>query len=101
MEDSRHAVGMTLSNGIEVLLHIGIDTVDMQGDGFSYLVKLGDEVAAGTPLVQFSREKIKAAGHPDVTVCIITNPNGVKDFSFHTGQYAETGKTVVVSYGKN
>lgn len=101
MEDSRHAVGMTLSNGIEVLLHIGIDTVDMQGDGFSYLVKLGDEVAAGTPLVQFSREKIKAAGHPDVTVCIITNPNGVKDFSFHTGQQAEMGKTVVVSYEKN
>ena len=41
MEDSRHAVGMTLSNGVEILLHVGIDTVDMQGDGFSYLVHTG------------------------------------------------------------
>ena len=68
---------MMLANGVEVLLHVGIDTVDMQGDGFSYLVHTGDEVKAGTPLLTFSRAKIKAAGHSDVTVCVITNKNEV------------------------
>ncbi len=98
MEDSRHAVGLTLSNGVEVLLHVGIDTVDMQGEGFEYLVKQGDEVTAGTPLLKFSREKIKAAGHPEVTVCIITNKNGVESFNFRTGMAGKAGETVIASY---
>lgn len=98
MEDSRHAVGLTLSNGVEVLLHVGIDTVDMQGEGFEYLVKQGEEVAAGTPLLKFSREKIKAAGHPEVTVCIITNKNGVESFNFRTGVAGKAGETVIASY---
>ena len=98
MEDSRHAVGMTLSNGVEILLHVGIDTVDMQGDGFSYLVHTGDEVKTGTPLLTFSREKIKAAGHPDVTICVITNKNGGETFAFHTGMTGKTGETVIASF---
>lgn len=98
MEDSRHAVGMTLSNGVELLLHVGIDTVDMRGDGFAYLVKNGDEVKAGTPLLTFRREKIKAAGHPDVTVCIVTNKNGVESFVFHSGMEGKAGETVIASY---
>lgn len=98
MEDSRHAVGLTLSNGVEVLLHVGIDTVNMQGEGFEYLVKQGDEVTAGTPLLKFSREKIKEAGHLEVTVCIITNKNGVESFNFRTGMAGKAGETVIASY---
>ena len=98
MEDSRHAVGMTLSNGVELLLHVGIDTVDMQGDGFTYLVKNGDVVKAGTPLLTFSKEKIKATGHPDVTVCVVTNKNGVESFAFHAGMEGKAGETVIASY---
>ena len=98
MDDSRHAVGMMLANGVEVLLHVGIDTVDMQGDGFSYLVHTGDEVKAGTPLLTFSRAKIKAAGHSDVTVCVITNKNDVETFAFHTGMTGKAGETVIASF---
>lgn len=97
MEDSRHALGLTLANGVEVLLHVGIDTVDMQGEGFTYLVKQGDEVNAGTPLLTFSREKIRAAGHPEVTVCVITNKNGVESFAFHTGTACKTGETIIAT----
>lgn len=98
MEDSRHACGLTLDNGMEVLLHIGIDTVDMQGDGFEYLVKEGDDVKAGTPLIRFSRKKIKEAGHSDVTVCIITGEGDAKDIRFRTGIQAAAGETAVVTY---
>lgn len=98
MEDSRHAVGLTLSNGVEVLIHVGIDTVGMGGDGFEYFVKVGDVVKAGTPLLKFSREKIKAAGHPDTTIFVVTNPNGIDSFQFKSGQQAKTGETVIASY---
>ncbi len=98
MQDSRHACGLKLDNGMEVILHIGIDTVDMNGDGFEYLVTEGQEVAAGTPLIRFDREKIRQAGHPDVTVCIITNPGEAGNIRFYTGIEAETGRTVIAFY---
>lgn len=98
MQDSRHACGLTLDNGMEILLHIGIDTVDMQGDGFAYLVSEGQEVSAGTPLIQFDREKIRAAGHPDTTVCIITEPGDAKNIRFVTGVRCEAKETVVAAF---
>ena len=97
MQDSKHAVGMTLSNGVEILIHVGIDTVSMQGDGFEYLCKVGDVVKAGTPLLKFSKAKIKAAGHPDTAVFVVTNPNGV-NFKFNSGMKAKTGETVIATY---
>lgn len=97
MEESRHACGMKLKNGMEILLHVGIDTVDMKGEGFAYLVKEGEEVAAGTPLIRFDRDKIKAAGHPDTTVCIITEQGNGGKASFHTGIHAAAGKTAVIT----
>ena len=98
MEGSRHAVGLSMTNGMEVLLHIGIDTVDMNGDGFEYLISEGQKVKAGTPLIRFSREKLKAAGHPDVTVCIITEEGNAKNIQFTTGIQAKAGETEVASF---
>lgn len=96
MEDSRHACGLTLDNGMELLLHIGIDTVEMQGDGFEYLIEEGQKVKAGTPLICFNRQKIKEAGHPDVTVCVITDGADEKTVHFHTGIYAQENETVII-----
>lgn len=100
MEDSKHACGLTLANGAELLLHIGIDTVDMQGDGFQYLVAEGQEVKAGTPLIRFDREKIKAAGHPDTTVCIVTEPANIKNIQFAADIRCEAGKTEIAFFGQ-
>ena len=98
MPESRHACGLKLENGMEVLLHIGIDTVGMNGDGFEYLVKEGQKVRAGTPLIRFDREKIRAAGHPDVTVCIVTDEGNARDIQFHTGMYVREKETVVAEW---
>lgn len=97
MEDSKHAVGMTLSNGVEILIHVGIDTVSMGGEGFSYLVKVGDVVKAGTPLMKFSRAAIKKAGRPDTAVFVVTNPNGI-EFKFLSGMSGKTNETVIATY---
>lgn len=69
-----HAVALTLDDGgIELLIHIGLDTVTMDGDGFEVLVSQGDKVTAGTPLVRFDPAKIAAAGHPAVTPIVVLN----------------------------
>ena len=98
MEESKHACGLTLDNGMEILLHIGIDTVEMKGEGFEYLTALNQKVTKGTPLVRFDRKKIREAGHPDVTVCIITEEGNAKDIKLITGIHAEAGKTEIVSF---
>ncbi len=98
MPDSRHACGLKLANGMEVLLHIGLDTVDMKGDGFEYLVQQGQKVSAGTPLVKFDRAKIKAAGHRDVTVCIISNEGNAQDIQFHTGINVKENESAVITF---
>lgn len=98
MEDSKHAVGMTLSNGVEILIHVGIDTVSMGGEGFSYLCKVGDVVKVGTPLLKFSKAAIKKAGHPDTAVFVVTNPNGVETFKFMSGKQGKSNETVIATY---
>ncbi len=98
MPKSRHACGLKLENGMEVLLHIGIDTVGMNGDGFEYLVQEGQKVSAGTPLIKFNRAKIKAAGHPDVTICVITDEGNAKDIQFNIGMHVKEKETVVAKF---
>ena len=65
---------------MELLIHVGVDTVSMNGEGFEPLVKEGDKVRRGEPILRFSREKIKAAGHPDLVVVLLTNSDDYKDF---------------------
>lgn len=98
MQDSKHACGLKLESGMEILLHIGIDTVGMNGDGFEYLIKEGQKVSAGAPLIRFSRSKIKAAGHPDVTVCVVTEEGDAKEIRFHTGMHVKEKETVVAEF---
>lgn len=98
MPDSRHACGLRLENGMEVLLHIGIDTVSMKGEGFEYLVKEGQKVCAGTPLIRFDRAKIEAAGYQDVTVCIISNVGNARNIQFHTGMKVKENETTVITF---
>lgn len=74
-----HAVGITTEDGAEVLMHIGMDTVEMDGDGFEIAVKQGDKVKQGDLLVKFDIEKIKAAGHPVVTPVVVTNSGDYLD----------------------
>lgn len=72
-QPSGHAFGLALDNGVEVLIHIGIDTVKLKGEGFDVHVAKGDRVAMGTPLVTFDRTVIEAAGYPLITPIVILN----------------------------
>lgn len=76
---TNHAIGLKADNGIELLIHVGVDTVNMDGDGFQAFVKQDDKVKAGDKLLSFDRAKIKAADHPDTVIVAITNGFDYKD----------------------
>lgn len=97
MQGSNHAVGLTLNDGTEVLLHIGVDTVDMKGDGFKPLVEVNDHVKAGQTLIKFDSKKIKAAGHSNVVIMAITKQgNDIKSITYmKPNQEVVAGKSVV------
>lgn len=71
--DSKHAIGFEGPGGVEILIHVGVDTVDMNGDGFDPQVKVGDTVKKGQLVLTMDMAKIKAAGHPATVITVITN----------------------------
>ncbi|GEO46447.1 PTS sugar transporter subunit IIBCA [Companilactobacillus kimchii] len=97
MQGSNHAVGLTLNDGTEVLLHIGVDTVDMKGDGFKPLVEVNDHVKAGQTLIKFDSKKIRAAGHSNIVIMAITKQgNDIKSITYmKPNQEVVAGKSVV------
>ena len=86
-----HAVGLTSEDGIEILIHVGMDTVEMQGNGFKALVKVGDKVKAGTPLLKVDLEAIRAAGHPTATALIVTNADDLPEMQIVGGGIVAAG----------
>ncbi len=98
-EDINHACGILLDNGAEILLHIGLDTVDMNGDGFRPFVKTGDRVKKGDKLIAFDPAKIRAAGHPCTTILVVTE-EAEQPVAFRTGMTAAAGKTEIVTIGE-
>ena len=71
--DTLHALALTSDDGVEVLIHIGINTVELKGQHYKALVKEGQHVAAGTPLMEFDMEAIKAKGYDLTTPVLVTN----------------------------
>ena len=68
-----HAIGLVTDKGAEILIHIGMDTVKLEGKYFTTKVKQGDHVQAGTTLIEFDKDKIAAAGYNTITPVIVTN----------------------------
>jgi glucose-specific phosphotransferase system IIA component len=90
-----HAIGLLGPTGAEILIHVGMDTVKMKGDGFKLLVKEGDQVQKGQKLIEFSLEKIKNAGLDTVTPVVVTNGDQISFKSLVTEPQAVNFETVV------
>lgn len=78
MYETGHAVGLSTDDGKEILIHIGIDTVAMNGDGFHIIAKTGQNVKSGDPLVEVDFEKIRKAGKSDSVIVIVTSGEKVE-----------------------
>lgn len=95
MKDSGHAVGMKLDNGAELLIHVGMDTVTLKGEGFQVFVNEGDRVAQGERLLTFDRELIQSKGLDTACVLVITNSDEFPSASYVTEMDAVQNETVI------
>lgn len=95
---TNHAFAMVLDNEIEILVHIGIDTIELNGTGFKRLIEEGTKVKAGEPIIKVDRKFIKEKGYSLVTPILITNIYRLKEIKYNIDIMAEAGKDIVISY---
>ncbi|RSX51069.1 PTS system glucose-specific transporter subunit IICBA [Bifidobacterium goeldii] len=91
---AKHAVGITTKGGLEVLVHIGVDTVQLGGAPFTMHVKEGDQVSAGDPIVDVDWATVKAAGKPTDVIVVFTNPAIIGDLSITATGAVATGSPI-------
>lgn len=97
---TNHAIGITTADGIDILIHIGIGTVSMNGRGFVRFVQAGDEVAAGAPLVAFDDQRILDAGFKDTVVVMVTNADEAGELSYEADESVKLGGHPLVKPGE-
>ena len=90
-----HAIGLKSDNGAEVLIHIGIDTVKLEGKHFKPLVSQGETVEVGQPLIEFDRKAIADEGFDTVIPVVVTNTNLAKDVLLEDNKEIEQGSHVL------
>ena len=90
-----HAVGIQTEKGLEILMHIGIDTVELDGEGFKKLVENGDQVEVGTPLIEVDLDFIKENSPSIITPVIITNMEKTKDMEIVKTGLVNAGEQVL------
>ncbi len=92
---SKHAYTITTSDGLELLVHIGIDTVELKGEGFSPKVSAGDKVKRGDVICEADLDLIRSKGYDTTSPCVITNIDDLKGYKFSTGQVTGEKDTVI------
>lgn len=95
---SNHAFGLTFSDGMEILVHIGIDTVNENGKGFTCHTKLNSVVKAGDPIMSIERSYLEEKGYDLTSVIIFTNVDKYDDFFCEYGKIVQGGKDIAATY---
>ncbi|MDF2880779.1 MAG: glucose transporter subunit [Clostridiaceae bacterium] len=95
---TNHAFGIKTSNDIEVLVHIGIDTVDMDGKGFERLAQEGAYVKAGDPIIKVDKSLIEALGKKLITPVLITNTESISNIKCFYKDTVEAGNDTIFTY---
>lgn len=95
---TKHAFAITLDNGVELLVHIGIDTVTLNGEGFEQITETGSKVKAGTPIIKINRDIILSKGFSLITPVLVTNMDLVKDLKTTINKDVVAGQDNVVTF---
>lgn len=96
--NTKHAFALTLENGAEILVHIGIDTVSLNGEGFEQLAEQGTKVKAGTPIIKINPDFIKEKGFSLITPVLITNPDNFTTINAIENIDAVAKETTIIEY---
>ena len=97
MEETKHALGIKTSNNMEILIHVGIDTVSMNGQDFELFVKVGDRVHKGDKLISFNRKTIKDNNLDDVVIMVVTNSDQFKNLNFKTDMNEVSKEDIILN----
>lgn len=98
MEGTNHAVGIKVAEGFDLLIHIGIDTVSLNGEGFTSYIKMGQKVKAGDKLISFDKALVESKGLcADVILIALDNP-ALPELTYKTGMTAVAGETAVATW---
>lgn len=100
MPNSGHAVGIECENGLEVLIHVGMDTVSLQGEGFDVLTQVDAKVEPGDPLIRFDADFLKSKDMDPLTMLIVTNPDDFQPDQFFVGKDVTAGQDTIMIYKK-
>jgi PTS system D-glucosamine-specific IIA component/PTS system glucose-specific IIA component len=95
---TNHAFAMEIAGEVELLVHIGIDTVSLNGEGFERLVEPGVKVKAGTPIIKIDRDFIESKGFSLITPILITNPDVIKEMNPIINKRVDAGIDTVLTY---
>lgn len=95
---TNHAFGIITEKGVEILVHIGLDTIELKGEGFECLTHQGSHVKAGTPIIRIDRNFIQDKGYSLITPVLITNVDNVNIIDYKKGINVEAGKDAVLKY---
>ena len=98
LANTLHAVGITADNGAEILIHIGLDTVNLGGEGFKALVSAGDKVKTGTPLIEIDWAFMKGKNMVLTTPMVITNTSDFQMVIVAAGSHVIMGEDKVISF---
>ena len=93
--DTKHAIGLLSDDGVEVLIHVGMDTVKMNGKGFDVKTKVNSKVKAGDLLLEFDKSVIEKEGYSLITPIVITNADNYEDKQLNINKEVESGNTII------
>ncbi len=96
--ETKHAVGLTSDGGMEIMIHCGLDTVNLEGQGLEALVSVGDKITTGTPLINIDRAFMKEKGVNLITPMILLNGAAMNYEISNVDTDVKQGKTVIVTY---
>lgn len=92
---SFHALGVAGDNGVQIIIHVGIDTLEMKGDGFTANVREGQKVKAGDVLLTVDMDKVRAAGHPAVVIAAVLNTDDFNNIELTASGRVTLGDQVI------
>ncbi|WP_252231640.1 PTS glucose transporter subunit IIA [Clostridium sp. ZBS15] len=98
MKESRHAVGIRTKDGVEFLIHVGIDTIALNGKGFKLYCEEGKTVKKGELLLSFDRNFIKEKGLDDITILVISEANNHKIVNLNIGMSMKAKEGILLEY---
>jgi glucose-specific phosphotransferase system IIA component len=99
MPDTKHAIGITTANGMKLLIHVGIDTVHLKGEGFQLFAEKGSRIKAGDKLIQFDDKLIQEQGYSLTCILAVVNFDHYPSMKLHTNIETVAGETTIIEIG--